>query len=53
MAMTRDGAQKAERWTQDQIDEVERAKEQQRRREQEANQQCDAKSQNRETENRQ
>lgn len=33
-----DVAQKTERWTPDQIDAVERAKEQQRRREQEANQ---------------
>jgi hypothetical protein len=53
MAMTRDGAQKAERWTQDQIDAVERAKEQQRRREQEANQQHDANSQNRQAGNTQ
>jgi hypothetical protein len=46
---TRDG----ERWTQDQIDAVERAKELQRRREQEANQQRDANSQNRQAEDRQ
>jgi len=46
---TRDG----ERWTQDKIDAVERAKELQRRREQEANQQRDANSQNRQAEDRQ
>jgi hypothetical protein len=47
-----DVAQKTERWTQDQIDAVERAKEQQRRREQEANQQRDVNSQGRQAENR-
>jgi hypothetical protein len=51
MAMTRDVTQRAERWTQDQIDEVERAKEQQRRREQAANQQRDGNSQNPQAEN--
>jgi hypothetical protein len=49
---TRDVAQKAARWTQDQIDAVERAKEQQRRREQDMNQQREANSQNRQAENR-
>jgi hypothetical protein len=44
-AKTRDVAQKAERWTQDQIDAVERAKEEQRRREQQMNQQREANSQ--------
>jgi hypothetical protein len=48
-----DVAQKTEQWTQDQIDAVERAKEQQRRREQEANLQRDTNSNNRQTENRQ
>jgi hypothetical protein len=48
-----DVAQKTERWTPDQIDAVERAKEQQQRREQEANQQRDANSRNRQAENRQ
>jgi hypothetical protein len=42
-----------ERWTQDEIDAIERAKEQQRLREQEANQQRDAHSQNHQVENRQ
>ena len=37
-----DVAQKTERWRQDQIDEVERAKAEQRRREQVASQQRDA-----------
>jgi len=46
---TRDG----ERWTQDQIDAVEKAKEQQRRREQEANKKREADSQSRQAENRQ
>ncbi len=46
---TRDG----ERWTQDQIDAVERAKEKQRRREQEANQQRDANSERSQAENSQ
>jgi hypothetical protein len=46
---TRDG----KRWTQDEIDAIERAKEQQRRREQEANQQRDGNSQDRKAENRQ
>ncbi len=47
--MTCDG----ERWTQDQIDAVERAKEQQRlkEKEQQANQQRQANSQNRQPEN--
>jgi hypothetical protein len=42
-----------ERWTQDEIDAIERAKEKQRRREQEANQQRDANSQDRQAENTQ
>ena len=42
-----DVAQKTERWKQDQIDEVERAKEQQRRREQDANRQREVDSQKR------
>jgi hypothetical protein len=53
MAVTRDVTQRVERWTQDQIDAVERAKEQQRRRDQEANQQHDVNSQNRQAENTQ
>jgi hypothetical protein len=53
MAMTRDVAQKPERWTQDQIDAVERAKEQQRQREQSVNQQRGSKSQNPQAENKQ
>jgi hypothetical protein len=48
-----DVAQKTERWTQDQIDRVERAKEQQQRREQEANQQRDTNPQNRQAGNNQ
>lgn len=51
--MRSDVAQKTERWTQDQIDAVERAKEQQRHREQEANQQRDSNSQGRQAENSQ
>jgi hypothetical protein len=47
--MTRDG----KRWTQDKIDAIERAKEQQRRREQEADQQRQTNSQDRQTENTQ
>lgn len=43
-AKTRDVAQKAERWTQAQIDAVERAKEDQRRREQQMNKQREANS---------
>jgi hypothetical protein len=41
-----DGVQKTQKWTQEQIDAVERAKEQQRQREQEANRQRDTNSQN-------
>lgn len=44
-----DEMQKKERWTQDQIDAVERAKEQQRLREQQSNRQREADSQNRQT----
>ena len=42
-----DIAQKTERWKQDQIDAVERAKEEQRRKEQDANRRCEPDSQNR------
>jgi hypothetical protein len=42
-----------ERWTQDEIDAIERAKEQQRRREQEANQQREIDSRNHQVENTQ
>lgn len=49
--MTNDVAQKTERWTQDQIDAIERAKAQQRQREQEANQQREANSQGSRAEN--
>jgi hypothetical protein len=48
-AKTCDGQQ----WTQDEIDAVERAKEQQRRREQEANQQRDADAKNHQAESTQ
>jgi hypothetical protein len=41
-----DVVQKTQRWNQDQIDQVEKAKEEQRRREQEANQQRNADSRN-------
>jgi hypothetical protein len=41
-----------ERWTQDEIDAIEKAKEQQRLREQEANQQRDPNSQSRQAEDR-
>ena len=41
-----DITQKTERWKQDQIDQVERAKEEQRRKEQEANRQRNADSRN-------
>jgi hypothetical protein len=46
-AITRDG----QKWTQDQIDEIERAKEQQRRRDLEWDLQRQANSQNRQPEN--